>query len=121
MPRHPGRVERVDGVSWRGWPALDGGLTTITTYQTGTERRAEGRAEFRPSLLLVGGEVVAMVSRTEQDGVNPSSPGEGVNWLDSERLALTWQSVGRKESEERGTGRRKGEQMRASGRDHGEE
>ena len=94
---------------------------TLTTYQTGTERRAEGREEVRPSLLLVGGEVVAMVSRPEQEGVNPSSPGEGVNWLDSERLALTWQSVGRKESEERGTGRRKGEQMRTSGRDHGEE
>ena len=48
---------------------------TLTTYQTGRERRAE----VRPSLLLFGGEVVAMVSRTEQDGVNPSSSGEGVD------------------------------------------
>lgn len=49
---------------------------TLTTYQTGRERREE----VRPSLLLVGVEVVAMVSRPEQDGVNPSSTGEGVNW-----------------------------------------
>ena len=35
----------------------------LTTYQTGMERLAEGRAEVRPSLLLVGVEVVAMVSR----------------------------------------------------------
>ena len=67
-------------MSGKGWPALDGGLPTLTTYQTGRERRAEGRAEVHLSLLLVGVEVVAMVSRTEQDGVNPSSPGEGVNW-----------------------------------------
>ena len=53
---------------------------TLTTYQTGRERRAEGREEVFPSLLLVGGEVVAMVSRPEQDGVNPSRTGEGVNW-----------------------------------------
>ena len=62
MPRHPGRVERFDGVSGKGWPALAGGLPNLTTYQTGTARRAEGRAEVRPSLLLVGGEVVAIAS-----------------------------------------------------------
>ena len=73
-------VERVGRVSGKGWPALDGGLPTLTTYQTGRERRAEGRAEVCPSLLLVGVEVVAMVSRPEQDGVNPSRSGEGVNW-----------------------------------------
>ena len=49
---------------------------TLTTYQTGREMREE----VRPSLLLVGGEVVAMVSRPEPYGVNPSRPGEGVNW-----------------------------------------
>ena len=59
---------------------MDGGLPTLTTYQTGTERRAEGRAEVRPSLLLVGVEVVAMVSRQEPDVVNPSRSGEGVTW-----------------------------------------
>ena len=53
---------------------------TLTTYQTGRERLAEGRAEVFPSLLLVGVEVVAMVSRPEQDGVNPSRYGEGVTW-----------------------------------------
>ena len=53
---------------------------TLTTYQTGMERRAEGRAEVHPSLLLVGVEVVAMVSRPEPDGLKPSSTGEGVNW-----------------------------------------
>ena len=53
---------------------------TLTTYQTGRERRAEGRAEVRPSLLLVGGEVVAMVSRPEPDEVNPSRSGDGVTW-----------------------------------------
>ena len=53
---------------------------TLITYQTGRERLAEGRAEVRPSLLLVGGEVVAMVSRPEPDVVNPSSPGDGVTW-----------------------------------------
>ena len=53
---------------------------TLTTYQTGMERRAEGRADVCPSLLLVGVEVVAMVSRPEQDGVNPSRSGDGVNW-----------------------------------------
>ena len=53
---------------------------TLTTYQTGMERRAEGRAEVRPSLLLVGVEVVAMVSRQEPEGVNPSRSGEGVTW-----------------------------------------
>ena len=52
----------------------------LNTYQTGRERRAEGRAEVRPSLLLVGVEVVAMVSRPEQDGVNPSRSVEGVTW-----------------------------------------
>ena len=80
MSVFPGRVERVDGVSGKGWPALDGGLPTLTTYQTGRERRAEGRAEVRPSLLLVGVEVVAMVSRQEPEGVNPSRSGEGVTW-----------------------------------------
>ena len=49
---------------------------TLNTYQAGRERREE----VRPSLLLVGGEVVAMVSRPEQDGVNPSRSGEGVTW-----------------------------------------
>ena len=49
---------------------------TLTTYQTGRERREE----VRPSLLLVGGEVVAMVSRPEPYGVNPSRSGDGVNW-----------------------------------------
>ena len=67
-------------MSGKGWPALDGGLPTLTTYQTGTERRAEGRAEVRPSLLLVGVEVVAMVSRPEPDGVNPSRSVDGVTW-----------------------------------------
>ena len=67
-------------MSGKGWPALDGGLPTLTTYQTGRERRAEGRAEVRPSLLLVGVEVVAMVSRQEPEGVNPSRSGEGVTW-----------------------------------------
>ena len=52
----------------------------LTTYQTRRERRAEGRAEVRPSLLLVGGEVVAMVSRPESDGVNPSSSADVVTW-----------------------------------------
>ena len=80
MSVFPGRVEMVDGVSGKGWPALDGGLPTLTTYQTGRERRAEGRAEVRPSLLLVGVEVVAMVSRQEPEGVNPSRSGEGVTW-----------------------------------------
>lgn len=51
---------------------------TLTSYQTG--RRSEGRAEVRTSLLLVGGEVVAMVSRPEPDGLNPSIHSEGVNW-----------------------------------------
>ena len=41
---------------------------------------AEGRAEVRTSLLLAGVDVVAMVSRPEPDGVNPSSPGDGVTW-----------------------------------------
>ena len=67
-------------MSGKGWPAMDGGLPTLTTYQTGRERRAEGRAEVRPSLLLVGVEVVAMVSRQEPEGVNPSRSGEGVTW-----------------------------------------
>ena len=67
-------------MSGKGWPDLDGGLPTLTTYQTGRERRAEGRAEVRPSLLLVGVEVVAMVSRQEPEGVNPSRSGEGVTW-----------------------------------------
>ena len=53
---------------------------TLTTYQTGMERRAEGRAEVCQSLLLVGVEVVAMVSRQEPEGVNPSRSGEGVTW-----------------------------------------
>ena len=53
---------------------------TLTTYQTGRDRRAEGRAEVRPSLLLFGVEVVAMVSRPEPDVVNPSRPGDGVTW-----------------------------------------
>ena len=73
-------MERVGRVSGKGWHALDGGLPTLTTYQSGRERRAEGRAEVRPSLLLVGVEVVAMVSRQEPEGVNPSRSGEGVTW-----------------------------------------
>ena len=73
-------MERVGRVSGKGWPALDGGLPTLTTYQTGRERRAEVRAEVHPSLLLVGVEVVAMVSRQEPEGVNPSRSGEGVTW-----------------------------------------
>ena len=73
-------MERVGRVSGKGWPALDGGLPTLTTYQTGRERRAEGLAEVRPSLLLVGVEVVAMVSRQEPEGVNHSRSGEGVTW-----------------------------------------
>ena len=36
---------------------------TLTTWKRGKDRLSEGRAEVRPSLLLVGGEVVAMVSR----------------------------------------------------------
>ena len=73
-------MERVGRVSGKGWPALDGGLPTLTTYQTGRERRAEGRAEVRPSMFMVGVEVVAMVSRPEPDGVNPSRSVEGVTW-----------------------------------------
>ena len=73
-------MERVGRVSGKGWPALDGGLPTLTTYQTGRERRAEGRAEVRPSMFMVGVEVVAMVSRQEPEGVNPSRSGEGVTW-----------------------------------------
>ena len=51
---------------------------TLTTWKRGRERRAEGREEVRPSLLLVGGEVGRWYH--DQNRVKTSNPGEGVNW-----------------------------------------
>ena len=69
----------------------------------------EGEAGRGPPVPVAGrwrGGGDGITTRTGRG--NPSRPGEGVTWLDSERLALAWQSVGRKEGEERGTGRRNG-------------
>ncbi len=50
------------------------------------EEEAGMMADRRGAALLfvccwsIGGDVVAMVSRPEPDGVNPSSPGDGVTW-----------------------------------------
>ena len=68
MPRHPGRVERVDGVSWRGLPALAGSLPCPHHLKEGKRTRREGwqTVEALPCCCLLvdrwrgGGEVVAM-------------------------------------------------------------
>ena len=52
----------------------------LTTNQTGGRGGQKVGQRSAPSLLLVGVEVVAMVSRPEQDGVNPSRSVEGVTW-----------------------------------------
>ena len=93
-------------MSGKGWPALAGGLHNLTTYQTGRERRAEGRAEVRPSLLLVGGEVVEMTSPRRGRGVRPSlSLSDDTSGRWGERLAMVWTVEAADGTEERrGTG-----------------
>ena len=84
MPMHPGRVERVGRVSGKGWPALAGGLPYPHHLPDG-EGEAGRRSGRGPPVPVAGrwrggGEVVAMVSRPEPDGMNPSSSAEGVTW-----------------------------------------
>ena len=73
MPRHPGRVERVDGVRGRGSPALAGSLPYPHHLKEGKEEDEAGRMTHSPRRCPVaagrwrsvarwwrgGGEVVA--------------------------------------------------------------
>lgn len=90
MPMHPGRVERVGRVSGKGWPALAGSLPYPHHLRDGKrdgEEDEAGRMTDSPrrcpvvaGCWSIGGEVVAMVSRPEPDGVNPSRSADGVTW-----------------------------------------
>ena len=113
MPRHPGRVERVDGVSWRESPALAGSLPCPHHLAEGKRGEDEaGRMADSPRpcpaacCWSIGGEVVAMASPRTGRGARPSlSLSVGTSGRGVERLAMVWtvETADRTE-ERRGTG-----------------
>ena len=119
MPRHPGRVERFDGVSGKGWPALAGSVPcpyhlkegTTTRKGRGRGRGGQGvRTSRRCPVAAVrwrcGGEVWRW-HRPEPDGVAflPSPLSADTRWRSGERLAMVWTVKTSDGTEERrGTG-----------------
>ena len=112
---HPGRVERVNGVSGKVWPALAGSVSFPYHLKEGTTtRKGRGRGrggqDGRPSRRFpvvagcwsIGGEVVAMWWRCGGDVVAIASPriGRGsrpslslsadTSGRSGERLAMVW-------------------------------
>ena len=102
MPRHPGMVERFDGVSWRESPALAGSLPynhhLRDRKRTGTRREGWQTVEALPCgrWMLVdrwrgGGDVVAIESpRSGRCGSPSLSLSADRSGRSGERLAMMW-------------------------------
>ena len=115
MPRHPGRVERVDGVSGKESPALAGSLPynhhLRDRKRTGTRREGWQTVEALPCgrWMLVdrwrgGGDVVAIASpRSGRSGerlammwtvkTSDGAEGEARNWRRGRRHPSHWFSL----------------------------
>ena len=63
MPRHPGRVERVDGVSWRESPALAGSLPYPHHLKEGRGRGKEEDGDEAAMMEDLRGAALLLIDR----------------------------------------------------------